>query len=177
MQTLLHVLLYFFLFEVLVYKVGRYKLKFWGKRLCSFGVTSVAKDLLDVNYFAQFRGPDDTEVLTIENIQFIHNALYITGDRVSQPFYKDGIVIVFNGEIYNYQEHGDYKSEVDAIFNAYVSEGAAAFRSFDGEFALCLVDFPKDKIIFTTDTFATKPLWYDFTRALVLESPLIKANS
>jgi glycosyltransferase involved in cell wall biosynthesis len=35
-------------------------------------------------------------------------------------------------------------------------------QQLDGEFAICLIDFAQNKIVIATDTFACKPVWYEF---------------
>jgi asparagine synthetase B (glutamine-hydrolysing) len=128
--------------------------------MCGFGVTNI-NDIRESNSFCKRRGPDLTNVKTINGIQFLHNLLHITGDFTPQPLEKDGIVLVFNGEIYNYKSFGDYTSDAEAIIDAYKSLDNYFARKLDGEFAFCLIDFNNDKIIISTDTFACKPLWYE----------------
>lgn len=132
--------------------------------MCSFGVSS--KDgLLQVNQFTQRRGPDQTNVREIEGIHFLHNLLHLTGEYTPQPLTTDTVAMVFNGEIYNYKEFGEeLKTDGEAILAAYRLRGDHFAKYLDGEFAICLVNFSSRKLIITTDTFATKPLWYEFTK-------------
>src|ERR1700744_801398 len=52
------------------------------------------------------RGPDSRSIWTEGNIPFVHLRLSIIDldHRSDQPFIKHGLVMVFNGEIYNYKE-------------------------------------------------------------------------
>jgi len=128
--------------------------------MCSFLFTSKdIKDLEYVNYFNRFRGPDKTNSLIRDGYTFVHNLLSITGDFTVQPFEQDNIVCVYNGEIYNYKEFGDYKSDGETLIPLYLEHGDEFTKLLDGEFAILLVDFSKNKILISTDVFSTKPLW------------------
>lgn len=72
-------------------------------------------DLDYVNHYQKFRGPDATSVIedTENGFTFVHNLLSITGELREQPFVKDNVVCIFNGEIYNYKDFGDYGSDGD----------------------------------------------------------------
>jgi asparagine synthase (glutamine-hydrolysing) len=129
--------------------------------MCGFGVTN-KNSISNVNKFCQRRGPDLTNVETVNGVEFLHNLLHITGDIRPQPFIKNDVVCVFNGEIYNYQNFGSYISDGECIIDLYNNKGEEFCKEFDGEFAICLIDFKKNKLIISTDTFACKPLWYDF---------------
>jgi asparagine synthetase B (glutamine-hydrolysing) len=91
---------------------------------------------------------------------FLHNLLHICGnDAVKQPLIsgESGIVLLYNGEIYNYNK--DLHSDTYSIIPAYLAHGEKSFiRQFDGEFALLLYDQDARKIIYSTDVFMTKPL-------------------
>lgn len=129
--------------------------------MCGFGVSNITK-LQSVNAKCQKRGPDLTSSKVINGIEFLHNLLHITGDMIPQPFVKNDVVCVFNGEIYNFRSFGDYKSDGEAIIDVYNAHGDKFVSLLDGEFAICLIDFSKNKIIIANDVFACKPLWYEF---------------
>tara|TARA_B110000285_G_scaffold92956_1_gene106392 strand:- start:9240 stop:10667 length:1428 start_codon:yes stop_codon:yes gene_type:complete len=132
--------------------------------MCSFIFTNITlsdKTIKYINEFLQYRGPDVTSVKNIDNYTFIHNLLHITGERIIQPFIKDTIICFFNGEIYNYKEFGDYKSDGECLIDLYEKFGYQFFKKLDGEFAICLLDLKKNHILFTRDIFGTKPLFYN----------------
>jgi len=131
--------------------------------MCGFGVTNKI-GISMTNQFCQKRGPDTTTIKEINGVEFLHNLLHITGEIRPQPFVKNDIVCVFNGEIYNYKSFGTYISDGECLIDLYQSIGEIFCKELDGEFALCLIDFSKRKIIISTDTFACKPLWYDFSK-------------
>ncbi|HUV81579.1 MAG TPA: hypothetical protein VMW53_00675 [archaeon] len=112
-----------------------------------------------INRFSQFRGPDLTKHNLREGVCFIHNLLHITGEKTEQPIEFDDIWIVFNGEIYNYKDLGDYSSEGPCIADAYRNR---ELYKLDGEFAIVIVDFKEQIITAYTDSFSTKPLWVGF---------------
>ena len=128
--------------------------------MCSFTVTNVDMDLNETNHFSQRRGPDSTSIEKINGISFLHNLLHITGDIKPQPFIEDDIVCVLNGEIYNYKDFGDYKSDGQCLIPLYKEYGVEFAEQLDGEFSICIVDFKCDRIVLSNDTFATKPLWF-----------------
>jgi len=57
------------------------------------------------NKIQRHRGPDNQSVWHDEHLAFAHQRLSIIdlSEAANQPFVKDGLVIIFNGEIYNYQ--------------------------------------------------------------------------
>ncbi len=129
--------------------------------MCGFGATNKI-GISTSNKFCQKRGPDMTNVRIINGIEFLHNLLHITGSIVPQPIVKDDVAVVFNGEIYNYTSFGTYSSDGECIADVYKQYGDKFIEKLDGEFAIFLVDFSKQKIIFGVDPFACKPLWYEF---------------
>ena len=88
-------------------------------------------DLDAANMYAKLRGPDGTNTITADNITALHNLLSITGEKTVQPIYRDNVMIVFNGEIYNY---GDYECDTDCIYHLYKEYGLNFPKYLDGEF-------------------------------------------
>ena len=128
--------------------------------MCSILFSSKEIDNLDfVNERIQKRGPDYTGVYKNDKYSFIHNLLSITGDFTEQPFKKDNIVCMFNGEIYNYKDFGNYKSDGECLIPLYEKYGDEFIKKLDGEFAILLVDFKNDILLVSTDIFSTKPLY------------------
>lgn len=127
--------------------------------MCSILFTNINSDLQSANKFLKFRGPDNTNIISVNNFTFLHNLLSITGTFTTQPFIDDEIVALYNGEIYNFKNFGDYDSDGKCIIDLYKQYGAKFVEQLDGEFAIILIDFKTKKIILSTDIFATKPLW------------------
>jgi asparagine synthetase B (glutamine-hydrolysing) len=128
------------------------------------GILFSSKKINDLEKTLQFlkkRGPDHTEYTLINNFHFIHVLLSMTGENYTiQPFVYDDIVVMFNGEIYNFKDFGDFNSDGECIIESYKKYGGDFVRHLDGEFALLLVDFSKDILYYSTDVFSIKPLWF-----------------
>ncbi len=108
------------------------------------------------NFYIQKRGQDFTSEVKRNGFTFIHNLLHITGKFTPQPYIEGDIVCLYNGEIYN---HKFVRSDGENIIPLYKKYGANFPKYLDGEWAIALYDFDKGLAIFTTDLFATKPIW------------------
>jgi len=134
--------------------------------MCSFLVTNkdTSEEVLNAaNFYQKFRGPDLTSYKNESGFHFIHNLLSITGDLTPQPLISKcgDIIMVFNGEIYNYKDiTPDSLSDGESIIKAYEEYGAEFFKYLDGEFTIVLLDKKKKKLIFGSDTFGTKPIFF-----------------
>ena len=133
--------------------------------MCSFlfSTKPYENDINELNYYLKFRGPDHTEVRHLNKHLFLHNLLSITGTFTPQPYVEEDLVLLYNGEIYNFKTFGDYKTDGECLIPLYKEHGAAFTKQLDGEFALCLVDYKKQIIIVSSDVFKTKPLFYGVT--------------
>jgi asparagine synthase (glutamine-hydrolysing) len=138
------------------------------------------ENLDDLNYYLKFRGPDFTNVKTINNNIFIHNLLSITGEFKPQPYEEDDVCLIYNGEIYNYKQFGDYSSDGECLIPLYKEYGDEFVKKLDGEFAICLVDYKKKIVVLSSDIFKTKPLFYslddDSFGCSSYKTPLEKLN-
>jgi asparagine synthase (glutamine-hydrolysing) len=88
-----------------------------------------------------------------------------------QPLYnKDrSLVIVYNGEVYNYLElrkeleaegyEFATQSDTEVVLQAYAAWGTAAFDRLNGMFALAIHDKKADKLVLARDHFGIKPLY------------------
>ena len=127
------------------------------------GILFTNKEIMDLQTVIKFlknRGPDHTEHKIINEYNFVHVLLSMTGkDLTIQPFVYDNIIIMFNGEIYNYKDFGDFNSDGECIIKCYKKYSHNFARYLDGEFAIVLVDFNTNELFYSTDVFSTKPLW------------------
>lgn len=131
--------------------------------MCSFIVTNKEiHDLNSVNCINRMRGPDYTNIEKVNGFTFVHNLLSITGKFTKQPYVNGDVVSIYNGEIYNYQSFGSYSNDGECIYDVYKNFGDCFSKELDGEFAIVVVDFNKQQLIFSTDTFKTKPMFFSF---------------
>ena len=146
-----------------------------GILFCNFTV----QNLSNIIKYLKNRGPDYTGDEVYQNHHFIHVLLSMTGEQYTcQPFiYPDQeIAILFNGEIYNYLDYGDFNSDGECLIHVYQQYGEKFIQKLDGEFAVVLCDFKQDLLYYSTDVFGIKPLWLARDQAKIAissyESPL-----
>lgn len=137
----------------------------------------VSTSLTRMNNLIVHRGPDDEGYLIHSNDNYtigmaMRRLSIIDLDTGKQPIYNEdkSIVIVFNGEIYNYKklrsnliEEGiQFKtnSDTEVILQLYIKHGINAFRLLDGMFAFSIYDSNTDKLYIGRDFFGEKPLYY-----------------
>ncbi len=119
------------------------------------------------------RGPDAGDTYHDAHISLGHRRLSIIGldESGNQPMKStDGkVVLVFNGEIYNYKElkslTPDYPffshTDTEVIIALYQSFGfEKMLELIDGMFAIALWDSEKTKLFLARDRFGKKPLYY-----------------
>ena len=115
---------------------------------------------LQESHLLSLRGPDHLSRIKIDDFFMSHSLLSITGEVTPQPLIKNNIVCLFNGEIYNHEEFGDYDSDGESIIDCYLRYGWDFTKYLDGEFCLILYDPNKQTLIISSDTFRTKPIYY-----------------
>ena len=119
-------------------------------------------DLPNVIEYLKFRGPDQTNQVEVNGVNFVHTLLSMTGPPTAQPFVSEDQtrVAFFNGEIYNYRDFGDFESDGECLLPIYDKYGWEAIQQLDGEFAVAIIDFVEDTLLLSTDVFSMKPLWF-----------------
>jgi asparagine synthetase B (glutamine-hydrolysing) len=122
--------------------------------------TKPINNLPHVNEFLVKRGPDNTNHIVHKGHNFVHNLLSITGAFTIQPLFGDDTAVLFNGEIYNFKEFGNYDNDTKCILPLYEQYGKRFIEHLDGEYAIVVVDYKNGIILFTSDVFGTKPLFY-----------------
>jgi asparagine synthase (glutamine-hydrolysing) len=130
--------------------------------MCGFIFTNKPiTDVRRINRYIQRRGPDHTSEVYRGSYAFIHNLLSITGAFTPQPTVSSDqqIFCLFNGEIYNFKQLGDFDNDSLCLIPFYRQHGVEFIRKLDGEFAMVLADFQANRLVVSTDVFATKPLW------------------
>lgn len=122
------------------------------------------------------RGPDGEGVYRAEarggRLTLLHTRLSIVDldARSDQPFVKDGLALVFNGEIYNYPElraelegagaRFRTRGDTEVVLEAWRRWGPDCLSRFEGMFALALWDEAAEVLHLARDRFGEKPLYW-----------------
>ncbi len=122
------------------------------------------------------RGPDSngTKYFDYKNksVGLLHSRLKIIDlfDRSNQPFTINGYSIIFNGEIYNFNEikknlisrgyKFKTKSDTEVLLYNFIEKKFKAFSDFEGMWALAIWDDNRKELILSRDRFGQKPLYY-----------------
>ena len=143
----------------------------------SFAGNIESYDIQEMNNLIVHRGPDD-EGKFIEKNDYFDISMGMTRLSIidiesgAQPIYSDGndVVIVFNGEIYNYRELKEEleekkinfktNSDTEVILKLYLEYGTESFIKLDGMFAFSIYDKRLKRIFIARDFFGEKPLYY-----------------
>jgi len=155
--------------------------------------TPVSRELIEsMNGLIAHRGPDAEGFFFDPGIGLGHRRLKIIDlEGGVQPMYSDddNLVVIFNGEIYNFgeirkklQQAGHrFKthSDTEVIIEAYLAYGESCVEHFRGMFAIALYDRKRRKLILIRDRLGIKPLYYSLDpERLVFASevkPIIEA--
>ncbi len=147
---------------------------------------SVIKEMAET---MKHRGPDDSGSFVDDHVAFGHRRLTIIDltSRGRQPMFDitGRVVIVFNGEIYNYQElrleleTKGYKflsqTDTEVILNAYIEYGIKCLKKFNGMFAFAIYDKKYKTVTLVRDRIGIKPLFYSLFEGKLLFASEIKA--
>lgn len=119
------------------------------------------------------RGPDASGVFVDENVSLGHNRLSIIdlSANANQPMFdnENELVIVFNGEIYNFQEikkdlEGEYnfktKGDTEVILAGYKKWGKDVVNKLNGMFAFAIWDKKTGELFCARDHAGIKPFYY-----------------
>jgi asparagine synthase (glutamine-hydrolysing) len=140
------------------------------------GGSEISRELLDRMNETQFhRGPDEGGLHLEPGVGLGHRRLSIIDlSSGQQPlFNEDGsVVVVFNGEIYNFQQLVPElvalghvfrtHSDTEVIVHAWEAWGEACVERFRGMFAFALWDRKQETLFVVRDRFGVKPLYYAF---------------
>jgi asparagine synthase (glutamine-hydrolysing) len=134
------------------------------------------------------RGPDSAGYFVEENIGLGFRRLSIIdlagGD---QPLFNEdkSVVVVCNGEIYNYRElRSDLikkghsfrtGSDVEVLVHLYEEDGPNFINNLNGQFAFALFDRKERKLLLARDHFGINPLYYTVVDEMLIFASEIKA--
>lgn len=147
--------------------------------------------LAAANHAQSHRGPDgygffQTADATV-GLGHLRLAILDLSDAGCQPMSSpDGrVVIVFNGEIYNYRELRERlvarghsfrgASDTEVLLSLYLDEGAAMLPRLNGIFAFAIWDERNRSLLIARDALGVKPLYVAQTSAGVAFASEIKA--
>jgi asparagine synthase (glutamine-hydrolysing) len=134
------------------------------------------------------RGPDDSGYFIEGNVGLGHRRLSII-DRSGgkQPIFNEdaSVVVVFNGEIYNYSELTSdlvarghkfaTRSDTETIVHAYEEYGDSCMRDFRGMFAFAIWDRRRKRLLLVRDRLGIKPVYYYAAKDFVVFASEIKS--
>jgi len=135
------------------------------------------------------RGPDG-EGLYIDDVVTLLNRRLAIIDREggNQPIYNEdrSIMIVYNGEIYNYRELQQSlvkkghllltQSDTEVILHGYEEWGVDFFDQLNGMFAIAIYDKRGKKLVLARDHFGIKPLYYSLINHLKMPSLIFSSE-
>ena len=133
--------------------------------------------------FLKNRGVDNQSSYIIDNNQFGHTRLSIVDldDEGNQPMVFNDIVLVFNGEIYNYKEliksenlYCKTKSDSEVLIRLYEKYGFDFLSKLNGMFAFCIYDSKKERFFCARDRYGKKPLFFYLKDKKFIFSSLLK---
>jgi asparagine synthase (glutamine-hydrolysing) len=119
------------------------------------------------------RGPDSHGVFLDSNVGLgVRRLAVIDLDSGDQPIFNEdqSVVVVLNGEIYNFRELRDQlvdrghrfstKSDTEAIVHLYEEHGEHCVHYLRGMFAFALWDRTRERLLLARDRIGKKPLYY-----------------
>lgn len=120
----------------------------------------------------EFRGPDNLGYERVNDLSFGHLRLAILDldERSNQPYSFDHLKIVFNGEIYNFQdikkelvELGyvfETTSDTEVLIKGFSKWGKEMLPKLNGMFAFAIYDAKNNTIFCARDRMGVKPFFY-----------------
>ncbi len=134
------------------------------------------------------RGPDDNGIYTYRSLIMGHTRLSIIDlEGGQQPLHTadDNLVLIVNGEIYNYIELREElkklghrfltDSDSEVVLHAYEEYGEDFLQHLRGMFAFALFDRTREKLILARDRLGIKPLFLSNRPDSVLFSSELKS--
>ncbi|MFN5323588.1 MAG: asparagine synthase (glutamine-hydrolyzing) [Bacteroidota bacterium] len=140
-----------------------------GSRQSQDNDDALIRSMLEIQHH---RGPDSTGVWSADGVRLGHNRLAIIdlSDAANQPMIHDGLVLIFNGEIYNYVEIRKEleflghrfctSSDSEVILHAFQQWGGGCVNRFMGMWAFVIWDDIQKRFFASRDRFGIKPFNY-----------------
>jgi asparagine synthase (glutamine-hydrolysing) len=130
------------------------------------------------------RGPDSEGYFFDESAGLGHRRLSIIeiSSAGDQPYHFENLVLIFNGEIYNYKEIRENlikegylftsNSDTEVLIKAFHKWRERAVEQFIGMFAFAIYDKSSKEIYLFRDRVGVKPLYYSLINGLIFGSEL-----
>src|SRR5436190_14665857 len=125
------------------------------------------------------RGPDEKATYLNKDVGLIHTRLSIIelSNLGSQPYKYESLVLIHNGELYNYQEvrlslikegySFQSNSDTEVLIKAFHCWREKCIERFIGMFAFGIYDESTDEIFLCRDRAGVKPLYYSFQEGVL----------
>ncbi len=135
------------------------------------------------------RGPDGQRFYRNNDVGLIHTRLSIIelSELGSQPYRFENLVLVFNGELYNYKEVREElkslgysfqsNSDTEVLIKAFHCWREASVSHFIGMFAFSIYDEFSNEIFLFRDRVGVKPLYYSYQNDGLFFASELKALS
>lgn len=135
------------------------------------------------------RGPDEQKHYARNDVGLIHTRLSIIelSELGSQPYRFESLILVFNGELYNYAEVREElkkkgytfqgNSDTEVLIKAFHCWREQCVDRFVGMFAFSIYDEETDEIYLFRDRVGVKPLYYSFQNKVLYFASELKALS
>jgi asparagine synthase (glutamine-hydrolysing) len=163
--------------------------------MCGIFVVSSREELTEeeinefkkVSQLLSHRGPDADGFYISPNkkVFMAHKRLSIIdlSEKSNQPMKRNNLVIVFNGEIYNFKEIREIlekkghqfatNSDTEVILSAYQEFGMDCLSLLKGMFAFCIYDEKENILFCSRDRVGEKPMvYYKNERYIILSSEI-----
>ncbi|MDP2946544.1 MAG: asparagine synthase (glutamine-hydrolyzing) [Nanoarchaeota archaeon] len=142
-----------------------------------------------MNEKIRHRGPDDEGLYLDNNISLGHRRLSIIdlSEKGKQPIFNEdkSLCIVFNGEIYNFQElkknlktkgHNFFShTDTEVVLHLFEEYKEDCLKHLNGIFAFAVWDIKNRELFLARDRIGVKPLYYYFQDDKFIFSSEIKA--
>lgn len=134
--------------------------------MCGIAFVSVP-DIFNVDRMVQSmidRGPDYQNACVFGGFTAGHARLSVIdiSEESNQPYDDSKNVLLYNGEIYNYRDFGNYASDTIMLSKKINQEGFTyrLLQQFNGQFAIVSIDKKHNEVSFAVDLTGQKPLYY-----------------
>ena len=134
----------------------------------------MAPKMADMLSAIPHRGPDGEGTFFHRNVALGHRRLAIIdlSDDAAQPMSNNAgdLVLVFNGEIYNYVElrtelaakgrHFRSRSDTEVLLQAYEEWGEECVKKLNGMWSFAILDKGRNRLFCSRDRFGEKPFYF-----------------